>query len=75
MPIVLYLSVMLWVMKDFTRVLILLMLVFAAMAGVVYLNYSLNQTTLAVCSGCDCGGYHRAGVPEFPALVRAQITR
>ena len=38
-------------MKDFVRVLIMLVLVFAAMAGVVYLNYSLNQTTLAVLAG------------------------
>jgi zinc transporter ZupT len=50
-PIVLYLSVKLWVMKDFVRVLIMLVLVFAAMAGVVYLNYALNQTTLAVLAG------------------------
>ena len=49
--VVLYLSVMLWVMKDFVRVLIMLVLVFAAMAGVVYLNYALNQTTLAVLAG------------------------
>ncbi len=40
---------MLWVMKDFVRMLI--MLVFASMAGVVYLNYSLNQTTLAIVAG------------------------
>ncbi len=38
-------------MKDFVRVLIMLVLVFAAMAGVVYLNYALNQTTLAVLAG------------------------
>ncbi len=49
--VVLYLSVKLWVMKDFVRVLIMLVLVFAAMAGVVYLNYALNQTTLAVLAG------------------------
>ncbi len=42
---------MLRVMKDFVRVLIMLVLVFAAMAGVVYLNYALNQTTLAVLAG------------------------
>ena len=42
---------MLWVMKDFVRVLMMLVLVFAAMAGVVYLNYALNQTTLAVLAG------------------------
>ncbi len=38
-------------MKDFVRMLIMLVLVFAAMAGVVYLNYALNQTTLAVVAG------------------------
>ncbi len=42
---------MLWVMKDFVRMLIMLVLVFASMAGVVYLNYSLNQTTLAIVAG------------------------
>jgi zinc transporter ZupT len=38
-------------MKDFVRMLIMLVLVFASMAGVVYLNYSLNQTTLAIVAG------------------------
>jgi hypothetical protein len=38
-------------MKDFVRMLLMLVLVFAAMAGVVYLNYALNQTTLAVVAG------------------------
>jgi hypothetical protein len=38
-------------MKDFVRVLMMLVLVFATMAGVVYLNYALNQTTLAVLAG------------------------
>ncbi len=42
---------MLWVMKDFVRMLFMLVLVFASMAGVVYLNYSLNQTTLAIVAG------------------------
>jgi len=49
--VVLYLSVKLRVMKDFVRVLMMLVLVFATMAGVVYLNYALNQTTLAVLAG------------------------
>ncbi len=35
-------------MKDFARVLIMLVLVFASMAGVVYLNYALNATALSV---------------------------
>ncbi len=34
----LYLSVKLWVMKDFAKVLIMLVLVFASMALVVYLT-------------------------------------
>jgi tetrahydromethanopterin S-methyltransferase subunit E len=38
-------------MKDFVRMLFMLVLVFASMAGVVYLNYSLNQTTLAIVAG------------------------
>ncbi len=38
-PVVLYLSVMLRVMKDFVGVLIGLVLVFAAMARVAYLHY------------------------------------
>ncbi len=39
---------MLWVMKDFAKVLIMLVLVFASMALVVYLNYALSQTALSV---------------------------
>lgn len=39
---------MLWVMKDFVKVLVMLVLVFASMALIVYLNYSLSQTALSV---------------------------
>ncbi len=39
---------MLWVMKDFAKVLIMLVLVFASMALVVYLNYALNATAMSI---------------------------
>ncbi len=35
-------------MKDFVKVLIMLVLVFASMALVVYLNYALNAVALSV---------------------------
>ena len=42
---------MLWVMKDFARVLIMRVLVFAAVTGAVYLNHIFNQTILAAVAG------------------------
>ena len=45
---VLYLSVKLWVMKDFVKVLIMPVLVFASMAVAVYINYGLDAVFLSI---------------------------